>query len=66
MNIRTLLLALVLLVFAPFAFADEMGTGNNANSSSQQSITTTPPADEPSSTETDCDAFWHMLVDWFG
>lgn len=72
MNIRMLLFALVLLVFSPLAFADEMGTGNNADSSSSsgsssdQRTTTQPPGDEPSCSETDRDAFWQMLVDWFG
>lgn len=67
MNIRTLLFALFLLVFSPLAFADEMGTGANGDSSSSSDQRVNPaPADGPPSSETDGDAFWQMLVDWFG
>lgn len=65
MNIRTLLLALVLLVFSSFAIADEMGTGASSTSTSdQQNMAAPEPGTEPSGDDTE-DAFWRMLLDWF-
>ncbi|MBW3567688.1 MAG: hypothetical protein KY410_06990 [Proteobacteria bacterium] len=63
MKIRQLLLALGLLMFSPFVFADEMGTGNPDNSTNEPTSSAEPSINTTS--ESEYCSLWQAVVAWF-